>query len=71
MKYRVNGTEVSLPLSVDSIEIAISYIKNTTVPEEQQGQKLELYRDVLICIRNGASHGNQLATAALKLEEVE
>lgn len=79
MTYEVNGTTLSLPLTVKSIELWIEEKRKTLDLEDLDNPAnlfilkdlmFELYRDVLIVVRSRASHGAELAEAALKLEEV-
>jgi hypothetical protein len=67
MKYIAKGMEVSLPLTVESIENLLSSIHSK---EAASLILIDLYRDVMLCVASGAGHAKDLAIAALKIEDL-
>lgn len=79
MSYKLNGSELTIPLAVSCIEDWIAEkrkeldLENKDDPKNLltlQALRGELYRDTLIAVRGRAAHGAELAAAALKLEEL-
>lgn len=73
MSYKVKNTIVSLPLTVEAV---VDYVESSSTQEsldeiKLNNLKLKLYRDVLVCVRTGAAHARELATEALKLEDLK
>lgn len=77
MTYKVLGSEISLPLTVESIDEWISEkrkefdLEDVDSPSNLrhlEALRAELYRDVIFCIKQGAGHSRELAQAAWKLE---
>lgn len=77
--YKLNGTELTIPLAVSCIDDWIAEkrkeldwknkedIKNLLTLQTLRG---ELYRDTLVAIKGRAAHAAELAEAALKLEDL-
>jgi hypothetical protein len=79
MSYNHKGTELQLPLTIESVEGWIEAHKkcfdlidldNPANLFTLQGLRAELYRDVLLVVKTNAGHAVLLAEAALKLEEI-